>query len=153
MLLSDVTLLVYANRADSPRHDEYRQWLEQRLDGIEPFGVSEYALGAFVRIATNASVYKEPTPMSEAVDFCEAVLGAPAAVPIRPGARHWPLFTDLCLRAEASGNLAPDAYLAALALEHGATLVAADRGFPRYPGLRMQHPLESEHRLRTAADG
>jgi len=36
------------------------------------------------------------------------------------------------------GDLVTDAYLAALAIETGATLVSADRDFGRFPGLRWQ---------------
>ena len=35
-----------------------------------------------------------------------------------------------------------DAYHAALALEHGAELLTADRDFARFPGLRWRHPLD-----------
>jgi uncharacterized protein len=49
------------------------------------------------------------------------VLAAPGAVPIRPGPRHWSLFNQLCLTVGARGNQVPDAFLAALAIEHGAT--------------------------------
>lgn len=45
------------------------------------------------------------------------------------------IVASLCRRAHASGDRIPDAWLAALALEHRATLVTADRGFARYPGL------------------
>ncbi len=143
MLLVDVNLLVYARREESIRHHEYRQWLEECLGGSEPVGVSELVLSGFLRIVTNHRIYKDPTPMSAAIEFCEVVLAAPAATPVRPGPRHWPLFVDLCSRAGAKGNLVPDAYLAALALEHGATLVTADRGFHRYPDVRVHHPLGS----------
>ncbi len=40
------------------------------------------------------------------------------------------------------GNLVPDAYLAALAIEIGAELISADRDFTRFPGLRWRHPLQ-----------
>jgi toxin-antitoxin system PIN domain toxin len=73
--------------------------------------------------------------------FCAAVLDAPSAVPVRPGVRHWPIFAGLCHDVGARGNLVPDAYLAALALEHGATWVTTDRGFARFPGLRWRTPL------------
>ena len=39
------------------------------------------------------------------------------------------------------GNLVPDAYFAALALESGCEWLTADRGFARFPGLRWRHPL------------
>ena len=41
------------------------------------------------------------------------------------------------------GNLVPDAYLAALALEQGAELVTLDRGFGRYPRLRWRCLLDA----------
>ena len=36
----------------------------------------------------------------------------------------------------------PDALIAAQAIEHGATLVTADRGFARFPRLSWRHPLD-----------
>jgi predicted nucleic acid-binding protein len=61
---------------------------------------------------------------------------------IAAGDRHWPIFVDLYRRVGVAGNRVPDAYLAALAIEHGATLATADRGFARYPGRRWEHPLD-----------
>ena len=142
MLLADVNVYIYARRRDSERHEAYRTWLEERLGGDEPFGVSELVLSAFVRIVTNHRVFKNPTPPKAAIEFCEAVLAAPAAVPLRPGPLHWPIFAKLCRQLQARGNSVPDAYLAALAIEHGATWVTVDSAFARFPGLRVQRPLE-----------
>ena len=142
MLLADVNVYVYAHRVDSSRHQEYREWLQERLGESEPFGVSELALSGLIRVVTNRAIFAEPTRLSEALSFCDALRSAPASVPIRPGTRHWEIFSDLCRRSDAKANLVPDAYLAALALEHGATMVTADRGFHRYPGLRVLHPLD-----------
>jgi uncharacterized protein len=141
VLLADVNAYVYAHRPESPRAGEHRGWLEAALTGTEPFGVSELVLAAFIRIVTNHRVYREPTPPDVALAFCAAVLDAPSAVPVRPGVRHWPIFAGLCHDVGARGNLVPDAYLAALALEHGATWVTTDRGFARFPGLRWRTPL------------
>ncbi len=141
MLLADVNVFVYARRRESPRHDEHRGWLEDRLVGPEALGVSELVLSAFLRIVTNHRIYREPTPPEDALDFCRVVLGAPAAVPVRPGPRHWPTFVGLCHATQARGNVVPDAYLAALALENGATLVTSDTGFARFAGLRIAFPL------------
>ena len=43
----------------------------------------------------------------------------------------------------AAGNLVTDAHLAALAIEHGATLESADRDFQRFPGILVSDPLTS----------
>lgn len=142
MLLADVNLYVYARRRESPRHLEYLDWLQERLSGPEPFGVSELVLSSFIRIVTNHRVYREPTPPPAAYAYCEAVLSAPATVAVRPGPRHWSLFVELCRAVQARANQVPDAYLAALAIEHGATWVTGDRGFARFPGLRVAHALE-----------
>src|SRR5262245_22733068 len=141
MLLADVNVLVYAHRPESPLHEDYRAWLSAGITGDEPFGVSELVLSGFLRIVTSHRVNREPTPIDVGLAFCAAVLDAPASVPVRPGARHWSLFVGLCQTVAAKGNLIPDAFHAALAIEHGATWVTTDRGFARFPGLRWALPL------------
>jgi len=61
---------------------------------------------------------------------------------VQPGGRHWDIFTRLCRNVSARGNLVPDAYLAALAIESGSELITTDRDFSRFPSLRWRHPLE-----------
>jgi predicted nucleic acid-binding protein len=55
----------------------------------------------------------------------------------------WGIFTERCAEAGASGRLVPDAALAALAIEHDATLVTCDADFGRWRGLRTAHPLQA----------
>ena len=141
MLCVDVNVLVYAHRPESPRHDGYRSWLEEARRGVEPLGIPEMVQSGFVRVVTHPRVFKEPTPLDTALKFVEAVRGSPATVPIAPGERHWGIFTDLCRQLDARGNRVPDAFLAAMAIEQGATFVSADRGFAGYPGLRWIDPL------------
>jgi uncharacterized protein len=141
VLLADVNAFIYAHRPESPSFEEHRTWLESALVGDEPFGVSEMVLAAFLRIVTNHRVYREPTPPSIALAFCATVLGARSSVPVRPGVRHWEIFAGLCETVGARGNVVPDAFLAAMAIEHGATWVTTDRGFARFPGLRWRTPL------------
>ncbi len=141
MLQVDVNVLIYAHRPESARHSETRDWLAGVLAGDEPVGVSELVLSGFLRIVTNHRVYLEPTPPAAALEFCDAVLAAPAAVAVRPGARHWSIFAGLCRAVGARGNVVSDAFHAALAIENGATWVTTDRGFARFPGLRWQSLL------------
>jgi toxin-antitoxin system PIN domain toxin len=141
MLCVDVNVLVYAHRPESPRHDGYRSWLEGARRGVEPLGIPEMVQSGFVRVVTHPRVFKEPTPLDTALKFVEAVRGSPATVPIAPGERHWGIFTDLCRQLDARGNRVPDAFLAAMAIEQGATFVSADRGFAGFPGLRWIDPL------------
>jgi PIN domain len=59
-----------------------------------------------------------------------------------PGASHWKIFVDLCRRSDARGNLVPDAFHAALAIELGCEWLTLDRGFARFPGLKWRHPSD-----------
>jgi toxin-antitoxin system PIN domain toxin len=146
VLLADVNAFIYAHRPESPRAQEHRDWLDAALRADEPFGVSELVLSSFLRIVTNHRVYREPTPPEIALAFCTAVIGAPSAVAVRPGPRHWEIFANLCRSVGARANVVPDAFLAAMALEQGATWVTTDRGFARFPGLRWRTPLDPSDR-------
>ena len=59
----------------------------------------------------------------------------------RGATARWDIFAGLCLSAGPKGNLVPDAYLAALAIESGSEWITTDRDFSRFPGLRWRHPL------------
>ena len=141
MLIADVNVFINARRRDAPDHQRYRSWLEDRLNGTEIFGVSELVLSAFIRVVTNHRLADPATSPEQAVQFCETVRAAPASVVVAPSTRHWPIFAELCRSTQARANVVPDAYLAALAIENGATFVTSDRGFARFPGLRFVDPL------------
>jgi uncharacterized protein len=141
MRLVDVNVLLYAHRLDVPRHQDYANWLGDLLAGQEPYGISDLVLSGFLRIVTNPKVFKQPTPMETALGFTELVRTQANCVPVEPGPRHWDLFTGLCRTAGVKGNLVPDAYLAALAIESGSEWITTDRDFSRFPGLRWRHPL------------
>ena len=109
--------------------------------GDEPVGVSELVLSGFVRVVTHPRVFDPPDTIEAALAFADAVRSQPGAVPVAPGDRHWTIFANLCRASAARGNLVPDAYLAALAIENGAEFITTDRDFSRFPGLRWRHPL------------
>jgi predicted nucleic acid-binding protein len=48
---------------------------------------------------------------------------------------------DLLDQTGARGNLVSDVHLAALALEHRATLCTDDLDFKKFPGLKVELPL------------
>lgn len=141
MRCADVNVLVYAHRPEAPRHEEYRAWLELVRADDEPLGLIDVVLSGFLRVVTNPRVFREPTPLPIALEFIRHLRDGPSAIGVSPGPRHWPVFERLCRATEASGNAIPDAFLAAIVIEQGATWFSADRGFARYPGLRWRHPL------------
>ena len=140
MVLPDVNVLVYAHREDAVHHATCRAWVESIINGNESFGLSEFVLSGFVRIATHPKVFTKPSSLSDALEFTEQLRGQPNCVPIEPGRRHWDIFRTLCMEAGAKGNLIPDAYLAAMAIESGCEWITTDRDFSRFKSLRWRHP-------------
>jgi uncharacterized protein len=141
VLLMDVNVLVYAHREDTADHERYRDWLSHLVNGDAAYGLSDLVLSGFLRVVTHPRVFRVPTPLSVALAFVSEIRDRPNCVPVIPGARHWDIFTRLCTSAGARGNLVPDAYLAALAIECGAEWVTTDRDYARFQGLRWHHPL------------
>jgi uncharacterized protein len=142
VILCDVNVLVYAFREAAPSHAAYRDWLRARVTSQEAFGLSELVLSGVMRIATHPAVFSPPAPTEAALEFVDALRAQPNAVILAPGARHWEIFSKLCIGARAKGNLVPDAYHAALAIEHGCEWITTDRDYSRFAGLRWRHPLE-----------
>ncbi len=141
MILPDVNVLVYAHRRDAENHKQYRAWLEESVNAEESFGLADLVLSGFVRVVTHPRVFKAPSRLADALAFCEQLRTAENCVAVNPGPRHWEIFGRLCRAADARGNLVPDAYLAALAIEAGCEWITTDRDFGRFPGLRWRHPL------------
>ena len=140
MILPDVNVLVYAYREDAPKHDRYRRWLEGVVDGPEAFGLSALVLAGFLRIVTHPRVFSPPSPIGHALQFAEALRTHSNCVHVDPGQRHWEIFARLCHEARPKGNLVPDAYFAALAIESGSEWLTTDRDYSRFPGLRWRDP-------------
>lgn len=141
MILPDVNVLIHAFRADSPGHGALSQWLEEVVNGDEPYGMAELVLSGFVRVVTNPRIYTYPTELAEALEFIDRLLRPRRCLRVRPGPRHWSIFARLCLEADARGTIVADAYLAAMAIEQGYEWITFDRDFARFKSLRWRHPF------------
>jgi toxin-antitoxin system PIN domain toxin len=143
MLLPDVNVCVHAIAPHvSDEAERVREWLDRALVGHEAVGFSELVLSAMIRISTSPRVFVKPASPLQAVGFAEAMLAAPAAGVVRPGPRHWQVFSGLVTTNRLRGSDVPDAYLAGIAMEAGAHLATLDRGFRRFDGLRTVNPLD-----------
>ena len=65
---------------------------------------------------------------------------APRVVLVPGSTAAWVRFRNLTSDLGLTGNDVPDARLAAVALHLNATVVSADRGFRRFPGIRVIDP-------------
>lgn len=145
MILPDVNILVHAFREDSPHFARCSRWLEDVVNGRDDLGLSEMVLLGVIRIVTNPRVFVKSTAPPDALQFIRGLREAPRARRVAATPGTWTAFADLVSGdARIRGNLVPDAWLAALALSHGAQLATADRGFARYPGLGLIDPTQPE---------
>ncbi|GLW06271.1 ribonuclease VapC43 [Microtetraspora sp. NBRC 13810] len=140
MQLLDVNVLINAHREDADRHKDYLAFVGDLVNGEETYAVSDAVIAGFLRVVTNARI-PNPSPLDVALEFAERVRNQPHAVVLHAGRRHWEIFSRLCRETAATGKLVPDAYLAALAIEHGCEFVTCDGDFAKFKGLRSRHPL------------
>jgi toxin-antitoxin system PIN domain toxin len=142
MLLPDVNVLVYAHREDSTQdHPRYARWMIDLATGPEPFALSVLALSGLARITTNPSIFRRPSTLDEVFAYVAELVRRPTARIVGPGSGHLAIFEQLCRESGAAGKLVADAQHAAVAIEHGCTMVSTDSDFDRFRGLRWQHPL------------
>ena len=139
----DVNVLVNAFREDAAHHERCRAWLDGTVAGREPVGVSELVLSGVLRILTHPRVFFPTTTAEAAAAFVDAVLAQDSVASLRPGSGHWRIFRSLIAAHHPSGNRVPDAYHAALAIEHGCEWITLDRGFSMYSGLRFRNLLDA----------
>ena len=137
----DANLLIYAYNPDSEHHAAARTWLQETISGDEDVGIALMSVLAFIRITTGPSVLTRPIRIAQAIHIVKDWLAEPNVGIVGPTARHLSVLEDLLTGGQAQGPLVMDAHLAALAMEHGATLCSTDRDFARFPGLRFQNPI------------
>lgn len=141
MKLVDANILLYAYHPGSPHHERCRRWLEATLGAAEPVGLAWITIFAFLRIITSPRIFDHPLTMAEAQAVVSSWLEQPAVSPIEAGERYWTIFGGLLQDSQVTGALVMDAALAALALEHGATLCSTDRDFSRFADVTTINPL------------
>jgi uncharacterized protein len=141
MILPDVNVLVFAFQIAEPRHATYHRWLTETANGPESIALCESTITGFLRIVTNRRVYANPASIGGATAFVDALTGAPGTRWIGATVATWNRMVAMTSDdRQIRANLVPDAWLAALAISHGARLATADRGMARYPGLDWFDP-------------
>lgn len=143
MTLIDANVLLYAYHPRAAQHERCRTWVEAEFASGSAVGIAWATIVAFLRISTNPRVFERPLATAEAEAVVSSWLAVPSVSPVDPGERYWEILCDLLHRAQVTGPLVTDAALAALAIEHGATLCTTDRDFARFPRLRTFNPLEA----------
>lgn len=133
MIALDTNILVYAHRSESSLHGPALARLRELVEGNLPWALPVFCIGEFVRVVTNARIFRPPTGIESALDFLSQLLGSPSARLLLPGTTFPALFADACRDAAVQGNLAFDGQIAAVCREHGVTsILTEDRDFARF---------------------
>lgn len=140
MILVDANVLLYAYHPRAEAHAKCREWVERAFSGEEPIAIAWVTLLAFVRIGSNPRVFEQPLLPGEAVAIVSSWLERPSVSVLEAGEACWEILRGLLVTAQVGGPLVMDAFLAALALENGATLATTDRDFARFPKLKLVNP-------------
>jgi toxin-antitoxin system PIN domain toxin len=140
MMLPDVNTLLYAVNSSSDQHAAALKALRESFDSPRGVAFAWTALLAFLRLSTRRGIFPNPLSVDDALRVIEHWLGHPQAQVVHSGERHVLVLGRLLRSAGTAGNLTTDAHLAALAIEHGATVLTFDRDFARFEGVRWTVP-------------
>jgi toxin-antitoxin system PIN domain toxin len=143
LIALDTNVLVYARRRESAHHAAAKKLLTGLAEGDEPWALPWPCVYEFLRVITHPRVFDPPTRLDAALDGVKSLLASPSLVLLGEGSGHTAHMIRAVESGAARGNLAHDAHIAALALEHGVQeLWTTDRDFARFPGLVIRNPFE-----------
>jgi toxin-antitoxin system PIN domain toxin len=140
----DTNILVYARRTESPHHAAASALIGQLAEGSTPWALPWPVVYEFVRVVTHPRVFAPPSPLDAVLRDLESLLASPSLTMLGEGHTHGRQMVEQMRKGAVSGNLAHDAHIAALVVEHGVTeLLTADRDFARFPGVRSRNPFSA----------
>lgn len=137
----DVNVLIDAANEDGERFELAKLFLAERLKSKEIFCLPWLVAMSFVRIATDARIFRRPLTVSETLHALRGLLAQPQVQPLaeRPG--FFATYEEIAAAPAIRGQLVPDAHLAAILRQHGVrTLYTRDRDFRRFEFLDVREP-------------
>jgi toxin-antitoxin system PIN domain toxin len=140
-MLVDANLLLFAADAAAPAHARAAAWLTAQLSGTRRVALPWESLNAFLRISTHPRAVTNPLQGDAAWRFVQDWLAAPVAWIPSVTDSHAEVLGELLAKYQLTGNLIPDAHLAAIAIEHGLEVCSADTDFARFTEIRWANPI------------
>ncbi|MFP6563535.1 MAG: TA system VapC family ribonuclease toxin [Myxococcota bacterium] len=98
-------------------------------------------MNAFIRLTTKPGLFEAPYTIGTAWELVESWLAQPNVRIVQETDEHARLWSELLRAADAGGDLTTAAWIAAIALAHGASVLTLDSDFARFPELRCENPL------------
>ena len=142
MVTPDANILLYAYNVGDERHSDAKKWLEDSLSSDDIFALNWQAVTAFLRIASHPRSFPRPYSLPQITSIVQEWLDCENVITIAPTPRHWAILQEQIREGQTTGPLMMDAHLAALAIEHDATLATTDRDFSRFSAVKTVNPLK-----------
>ena len=131
MILLDVIILLHLHNNTSQAHKAVAAWVTEKTEADEVIGLPVQTIWSFIRIVTGRA-FSRPMTGHEAMHAMALLLESNQVKVIHPGPRHFDILKKFVADENATGDLVPDAVLAAMALEIGATVASTDNDFRRF---------------------
>lgn len=143
MYILDANILIYAYNPKSSESAKCTSWLTDKLNNFPAVGIPWVTINAFIRITTNHRAFINPLSIKEATDIITEILSLPSVINPKENQDFWGIYSNQLTVNKVTGPLVSDAYLAALSILHGATLVSTDKDFLRFRDVKLENPLET----------
>jgi hypothetical protein len=96
----------------------------------------------FLRVITHPRVFDPPSDLDAVLEDLTSLLESPSLHLLGEGPTHPAVLRQVVSASRATGNLAHDAHIAGLLIEHGVReLWTADRDFARFAGIKVHDPF------------
>lgn len=142
MIALDTNILVQARRAELEHHPQAKVLLRELAEGVEVWAIPWPCIYEFLRVVTHPRIFDPPTSLDAALEDLASLFESPTLALLSEGRRHPAHLARMTRDGAATGNLAHDAHIAALAMEHGVKeLWTLDRDLSRFPGLSVRNPF------------
>lgn len=133
MILLDANILLYAHIEELPQFPKVSAWLVDQLSTrVESIALSWISMTAFLRISTSKRIFSTPMTAKEAADRIDALVDHPLVQVVAPTVDHWKVLSKLITKNNLTGDIVMDAHIAAIAIEHKASVASCDKDFRRF---------------------
>jgi uncharacterized protein len=138
----DANLLLYASDEESPFHARAVELLDEIALGPEIVYLFWPIAMAYLRIATHPAIFGRPLPHTDARANVDELLALPHVHAVGEDDVFWPRFIEVADDVAPTGNLVPDAHVAALMRANGVrTIWTHDSDYRLFSGIKVHDPF------------
>jgi len=133
VVILDSNILLYGHIPRFAQHERVAKWLEDALSGgSDVLGITWQVATAFLRISTNRRIFERPFDLAFAKQCLDSLFDHPLVVEVGPTSNHWKIYSRILVEQNLAGDIVMDAHIAAIAVEHKASIASADKDFRRF---------------------